>query len=85
MLSQRRGAECKRILTLLKRGKAEGIARAKATELSEKCGLDIDDAMKYAAALSTQAVAIVSFDKDFDDLKVPRREPLEIVEVAEKR
>ena len=55
----------------------------KAAELAGECGLDIDDAIQYAAALSTRAAAIVSFDKDFDDLKVPRKEPVEIVEETE--
>ena len=55
----------------------------KAAELAGECGLDIDDAIQYAAALSTRAAAIVSFDKDFDDLKVPWKEPVEIVEETE--
>ena len=128
MLSQSRSEECKRILTMLRQGKAEGVVtdftvhsimvlmdrlkrleklrvflssltaykglcvyttsisdELRAAELAGECELDIDDAIQYAAALSTQAAAIISFDKDLDDLKVSRREPAQIVEDAETK
>jgi len=37
--------------------------------------LDIDDSIQYSAALSCSVKAIVSFDKHFDGLEVPRIEP----------
>jgi len=51
----------------------------RALELAEKEGLDIDDAIQYAVALSEGAGAIVSFDKHFDRLKIPRVEPAEVI------
>jgi len=47
----------------------------KATEIAIKQNLDMDDAIQYSIALSTNADAIVSFDKHFDNLKIPRLEP----------
>ncbi len=44
--------------------------------------LDIDDAIQYSAALATGSQGIVSFDRDFDFLEIPRLEPQEIVEKA---
>jgi len=55
------------------------IDEIKAIELAEETGLDIDDAIQYAVALSIEAYAILSFDKDFDNLKVPRKEPMQII------
>jgi predicted nucleic acid-binding protein len=43
------------------------------TALSER--LDMDDAIQYSAALSLNAEAIVSLDRHFDNLKIPRQEP----------
>jgi predicted nucleic acid-binding protein len=37
--------------------------------------MDVDDSIQYAAALSLNATAIVSFDAHFDGLKIPREEP----------
>jgi predicted nucleic acid-binding protein len=54
----------------------------RAVELAEKEGLDIDDAIQYAVALSVGAEAIVSFDRDFDSLKTPRVEPGDITREA---
>ncbi|RLG03654.1 MAG: hypothetical protein DRN60_01040 [Thaumarchaeota archaeon] len=51
---------------------------AKAVDLAIKHGLDMDDAIQYSAALTLKVEAIVSFDKHFDSLKIPRREPAEI-------
>ncbi|MCC6051198.1 MAG: PIN domain-containing protein, partial [Thermofilum sp.] len=51
----------------------------KAVELAEREELDIDDAIQYSVALSLGAEAIVSFDRDFDGLKIPRVEPGDIV------
>lgn len=56
----------------------------KAVELAENEKLDIDDAIQYAVALSTGAEAIVSFDKDFDGLKLPRVEPAHILRLHGK-
>ncbi len=47
----------------------------KATELALKENLDMDDAIQYSAALSLNVKAILSFDKHFNNLKIPRKEP----------
>ena len=46
-----------------------------AVELSSKGVLDIDDAVQYSAALALGAKGVVSFDKHFDGLDIPRLEP----------
>jgi len=51
----------------------------RAVKLADEVGLDIDDALQYAVALSAGAGAIVSFDKHFDSLKIPRAEPAEVI------
>ena len=51
----------------------------RAVDLAKEIGLDMDDAIQYSASLSINAKAIISFDKDFDGLKIPRREPREII------
>ncbi len=50
----------------------------KATELSAQNKLDMDDAIQYAIALETNVEAIISFDKHFSNLKIPRKEPHQI-------
>ena len=49
-----------------------------AVEIAEKDGLDMDDAIQFTAAISINADAIISFDKNFDGLKIPRKEPAQI-------
>jgi len=51
----------------------------RAIKLSKGRGLDMDDAIQYAVALSIGADAIISFDKDFDGLEIPRKEPSQVV------
>ena len=51
---------------------------AKAVDLAIEHGLDMDDAIQYSAALTLKVEAIISFDKHFDGLKIPRKEPAEI-------
>jgi predicted nucleic acid-binding protein len=51
----------------------------KATELATQNKLDMDDAIQYAIALDTNVEAIVSFDKHFNNLKIPRKEPHQII------
>ena len=122
MLSQNRGDECKRLLTMLRDGTVRGVItdftihsiivlmdrfkklreletflssltaykglyvyttsiadEIKAVKAAEENGLDIDDAIQYTAALSINADSIISFDKDLDNLKVPRKEPAQII------
>jgi predicted nucleic acid-binding protein len=50
----------------------------KATELATQNKLDMNDAIQYAIALDTNVEAIVSFDKHFNNLKIPRKEPHQI-------
>jgi len=52
----------------------------RAVELAREKKLDIDDALQYAVALSIGADAIVSFDEDFNNLEIPRLEPVEIID-----
>ena len=47
----------------------------RAIELTSEAGLDMDDAIQYASALSANAEAIVSLDKHFNGLGIPRKEP----------
>lgn len=42
-------------------------------------GLDVDDAVQYSAALSANVECIVSYDKHFDGLEIPRKIPEELV------
>ena len=49
-------------------------------ELALKQKLDMDDAIQYAVALSLNAESIISFDKHFDGLKIPRKEPVELID-----
>ena len=42
-------------------------------------GLDVDDSIQYAAALSLNAKAIISFDSHFDGLEIPKEEPAEVL------
>ena len=47
----------------------------KAVEMAERWGLDMDDALQYSSALTAGVEAIVSYDKHFDGLEIPRIEP----------
>jgi predicted nucleic acid-binding protein len=47
----------------------------KAIDTSYKVKLDLDDAIQYHAASKLKAKAIVSFDKHFNRLEIPRLEP----------
>ncbi len=53
--------------------------KIKAVEIAKETGLDIDDAIQYAVALSINAKAIISFDKHFNNLKIPRKEPKDLI------
>jgi len=46
-----------------------------AIEASYEVKMDLDDAIQYQAASKLKTEAIVSFDKHFDGLKIPRLEP----------
>jgi len=47
--------------------------------LKGKIGKDFDDALQYYVAKKLGVQSIVSFDKDFDGLDIPRREPKDII------
>ena len=47
----------------------------KAIEIALQRKLSMDDALQYSSALSTNAEAIISFDKHFNNLEIPRIEP----------
>ncbi|MBO3833311.1 MAG: type II toxin-antitoxin system VapC family toxin [Candidatus Brockarchaeota archaeon] len=51
----------------------------RAVETMKEKHLDLDDAIQYSAAMSLGVKAIVSFDKHFDGLEVPRAEPARLV------
>src|SRR3990170_3200746 len=50
----------------------------KATQTAIQNKLDMDDAIQYTTALTTNAEAIITFDKHFSNLKIPRKEPHQI-------
>jgi predicted nucleic acid-binding protein len=50
----------------------------RATELSAENKLDMDDVIQYSIALATNVEAIVSFDRHFNKLNIPRKEPHQI-------
>ena len=54
----------------------------KAVEIAPNQQLEMDDSIQYSTALELNVEAIISFDKYFDNLKIPRKEPktLEIKE-----
>jgi len=56
--------------------------KAKAVDICLEKTLDIDDSIQYSAALTNSAQGIVSFDRHFDGLRIPRVEPQTIL--AEK-
>jgi predicted nucleic acid-binding protein len=47
--------------------------------LSGKIGLDFDDSIQFYIAKLTGSSAIISFDRHFDGLEIPRREPSEML------
>ncbi len=47
-------------------------------EIRTKKGLDTDDSIQYSAARALKVEAIISFDKHFEGLEIPRMEPAEI-------
>jgi len=47
------------------------------TSLAKKMGKDFDDAVQYYVATKTGSSAIVSFDRHFDGLDLPRLTPKE--------
>ncbi|MEM2437463.1 MAG: PIN domain-containing protein [Thermoproteota archaeon] len=48
--------------------------------IMEEKKLDFDDALQYYVAKKLGIEAIVSFDKHFEKLDIPRKEPREIIE-----
>jgi len=50
-----------------------------AIDMSYEANLDLDDAIQYHVASTLNAEAIVTFDKHFNGLKIPRLEPQQIV------
>ena len=47
--------------------------------LSGKMGLDFDDSVQFYVAKRTVSLAIVSYDKHFDKLDIPRTEPSQLM------
>lgn len=55
-----------------------------AAGLALEKGLDMDDAVQYSASLSAGAEYMVSYDKHFDNLEVPRKTPEELIESSQE-
>jgi predicted nucleic acid-binding protein len=53
--------------------------------VSQKIGRNFDDSLQYYVAKKLGAECIVSFDKHFDGLDIPRVEPKQILERTRKR
>ncbi len=51
------------------------VIEVKAVETALNKDLDMDDAVQYMAALSAKVECIVSYDKHFDGLGIPRKTP----------
>jgi len=51
-----------------------------AVEIALNQHLDIDDSIQYWTALSLNVEAIISFDKHFNNLKIPREDPKSALE-----
>ena len=51
----------------------------KAVDISGEKDLDMEDAIQYSAALALGVKGVVSFDKDFDGLEIPRVEPRRLI------
>jgi len=49
--------------------------KVRAADICLKETLDIDDSIQYSTALACSVKGIVSFDKHFDGLEIPRIEP----------
>jgi predicted nucleic acid-binding protein len=47
----------------------------KAAQIAQTKKLDIDDALQYTAAKALNVQAIVSLDKHFNNLEIPRKDP----------
>ena len=54
------------------------IDEVKAIENALENKLDMDDAIQCAVAIAANAEAIISFDKHFSNLSIPRKEPHQI-------
>ena len=50
-----------------------------AIEYALSKGLDMDDAIQYSAAFSANVECIVSYDKHFDKLEIPRKTPEKLI------
>ncbi|MBS7626748.1 type II toxin-antitoxin system VapC family toxin [Candidatus Bathyarchaeota archaeon] len=50
-----------------------------AVEISYENNLDLDDAIQYVVALTLEVHGIISFDKHFDRLRIPRIDPSAIM------
>ena len=52
--------------------------KVEAVQLAADGEFDVDDAVQYASAMKLRVKAVVSLDRDFDNRKIPRRDPGEI-------
>lgn len=69
-------------LSVFESGIADEMAAAM---LTRRRSLDFDDALQYYVAKRLGVEAIVSYDKHFDELDIPRTEPSQLVKTGDKR
>ena len=85
MLSRSRKDECKQLLAMLKNGKISGVV----TDFTIHFIIVLLDRLRklkelkkflliITAVISINVDIIISFDKNFDGLKIPRKEPAQI-------
>jgi predicted nucleic acid-binding protein len=53
--------------------------KAAATDMAMQGTLDLEDALQYSVARTLEAKSIVTFDTDFDNLEIPKKEPRDIL------
>ncbi len=53
--------------------------KVKAVDASVEKGLDIDDSIQYSVALTLGVKGIVSFDKHFNGLDIPKLDPQNLI------
>ncbi|MFQ5951227.1 MAG: type II toxin-antitoxin system VapC family toxin [Candidatus Geothermarchaeales archaeon] len=59
--------------------------KIRAVSTSQEEELDIDDSIQYSVAKELKVRGIVTFDRDFDDLDIPRLEPRDVLVSSRKQ
>ena len=82
LLAFLRNLENSLALTVFQTGLADEISAAM---LTKRKSVDFDDALQYYVAKRLGVEAIVSYDKHFDKLDVPRAEPSQLIKKTRTR